>query len=184
MALKSTICKATLNIADMNRHYYNEHNLTLAQHPSETELRMMSRLAVFALNANPELTFTKGISTDNEPDLWVKSLTGEVEYWIELGQPDEKRLRQMCGKAKQVKIYCYQGHSSEIWHRQIQETLHRFDNLCVYNLDAEAMKQLIPLCQRAMQLHANIQDNELMLGSNEHSVTIEVHQWYPKDPEC
>ena len=70
MALKATIHKATLNIADMDRHYYADHQLTIAQHPSETDLRVMIRLLAFALNAGDTLEFTKGLSTDDEPELW------------------------------------------------------------------------------------------------------------------
>ena len=127
MALKSTIFKAELSIADMDRHYYGDHNLTLARHPSETDERMMVRLVAFVLNAHTDLEFTKGISTDDEPDLWLKGLSGEIELWIDLGQPDEKRIRQACGRAQQVLIYCYSGHGAEIWWSQIQGKLDRFN---------------------------------------------------------
>src|SRR6056297_2009370 len=109
MALKATIFKAALNIADMDRHYYGDHQLTLAQHPSETAERLMVRLLAFALNASETLTFTKGISTDDEPDLWQKSLSDDIELWIELGLPNESRLRKACGRAQRVIVYAYGG---------------------------------------------------------------------------
>src|SRR5680860_958910 len=118
MALKATIFKATLNIADMDRHYYADHQLTLAQHPSENDERMMIRLLAFALNAREGLEFTKGLSTDDEPELWQKSLSDEIELWIELGLPDESRLRKACNRSKQVILYTPYGgtRTSPNWH--------------------------------------------------------------------
>lgn len=105
MALKATIFKAEISISDMDRHYYQEHPLTIAQHPSETNERMMVRLLAFALNADERLEFTKGLSADDEPELWNKNYSDEIELWIELGQPDEKRIRKACGRSRQVIIY-------------------------------------------------------------------------------
>ena len=93
MALKATIHKVQLQIADMDRHYYADHALTVAQHPSETDERMMVRLLAFALNADASLTFGRGVSTEGEPDLWRKDLTDAIEVWIQLGQPDESSRR-------------------------------------------------------------------------------------------
>lgn len=177
MAIKATIFKATLNIADMDRHYYQQHALTLARHPSETDLRMMARLAVFALSAEERLSFTKGISTDNEPDLWVKDYSDQVELWIELGQPDEKRLRQACGKAQAVKVYCYSGHSAELWWEQNRTMVQRFSNLSVINLDAVAIEQLSHLARRTMTLHCNIEDQTLTMSDDEQSVEIRQTLW-------
>jgi uncharacterized protein YaeQ len=105
MAISSTINKISLNIADMDRYYYQSHDLTVAQHPSETDFRFMVRLIAFMANASEQLSFTKGLDSDGEPDLWQKTLTGEIELWIDLGQPDEKRIRKACGRAKQVIKY-------------------------------------------------------------------------------
>src|SRR6516164_945881 len=109
MALKSTIFKATVQISDLDRHYYAEHALTIARHPSETDERMMVRLVAFVLNADERLEFGKGLSTDDEPDLWLRDLTGAVEAWIEVGLPDERRLRRASGRSEVVKLYAYGG---------------------------------------------------------------------------
>ena len=79
MAIASTIFKAELIVSDMDRHYYQSHNLTLARHPSETDSRLMLRLLAFALYADEHLVYGAGISSDDEPDLWIKNLTGETE---------------------------------------------------------------------------------------------------------
>lgn len=176
MALKATVFKLQLHIADIDRHYYYDHSMTIARHPSETDLRMMVRIAAFALNASDTLSFCKGISTDDEPDLWQKSLTDEVEHWIELGQLDEKRIRQACGKSQQVTIYTYQSKSAEVWREQISGKLHRHENLAVVSLsfDEEALSNL---AQRSMEITATIQDGELSLSSAEANVTIQQQQW-------
>ena len=169
MALSATIYKAELTIADMDRHYYQMHELTIAQHPSETELRMMIRLAAFILNADEQLRFTKGLSSDNEPDLWQKSLSNEIELWIDLGQPDEKRIRKACGRAKQVIIYTYHQRSSTTWWQQQRANLTRFKNLKVIHLDAQNIEALV---QRTMQLQCNIQDGELYMSDNANTITL------------
>ena len=115
MALKATIFKAQLQIADMDRHYYAEHALTLARHPSETDERMMVRLLAFALNADESLEFGKGLSNEDEPALWRKDLTGVIEHWIEVGLPDEKSLRKACGRATQVRLYTYGRGAAKWW---------------------------------------------------------------------
>ncbi|WP_263079439.1 YaeQ family protein [Endozoicomonas sp. Mp262] len=176
MALKATILKAELHIADMERHYYNSHNLTIARHPSENDERMMLRILVFALHADEHLTFTKGISTDDEPDIWRKNLSGEIELWIELGQPDEKRIRRACGRAKQVLIYNYGGRQADIWWQQSQTSLKRFRNLTVVNIPYQASSQLRDMAAKAMQLQCTIQDGQVLMTDDQHSIDIELEK--------
>lgn len=175
MAAKATIYKALLNIADMDRHYYAEHNLTLAQHPSENDLRLMVRLTAFVLNANETLMFCKGISQDDEPDLWQKSLSGDIELWIDLGQPDEKRIKKACGRSEQVIIYTYQEGMATAWFKQIENSLKRFNNLQVIYLKMDG--DIESLTKRSMDLQCNISDNELTLIDNENSVLITQEMW-------
>ena len=138
MALKSTIFKATLQIADMDRHYYKDMGLTIARHPSETDERMMVRLLAFVCQASETLLFTRGL----KPDLWQKGLTGEIETWIDVGQPDEKRIRKACNKAREVIIYTYHGRAADLWWDQMKNTCQRFDNLKVVNFNADMMASL------------------------------------------
>lgn len=172
MALKSTIYKTKLQIADMDRHYYHDHNLTIAKHPSETDERMMLRILAFAINAHEDLSFTRGLSTDNEPDLWLKNLNGDIELWIELGQPDEKRVRKACALSRQVIIYCYSGSSADIWWEQNRDKLHRFENLSVFNIMPENVKELAKLTQRQMRLHCNILEDTCFLSDGD--ATLEI----------
>ena len=175
MATKATIYKALLNIANMDSHYYAEHNLTMAKHPSETNLRLMVRLIAFILNADEELVFCKGISQEDEPDLWKKSLGGDIELWIDLGQPDEKRIKKACGRSEKVIIYTYQEGMAASWWKQIETSLIRFSNLQVIHLDIDG--DIEALAKRAMSFQANIADNELTLIDEEHSVVIRQKSW-------
>ncbi|MBI2382411.1 MAG: YaeQ family protein [Gammaproteobacteria bacterium] len=171
MALKATIFKARLNIADMDRQYYAEHNLTIARHPSETDIRMMVRLAAFAFNAEEFLEFGKGLS-DDEPALWAKDLTGEVQTWIELGQPDERDIRRACGRARKVVVYCYSGNSAGIWWQGIMNKLHGLSNLSVYELDPEAVQALADAVERSMDVQVSIQDGEALFSVDDASITL------------
>lgn len=170
MAANATIHKALLNISNMDTHYYCEHNLTLAQHPSENNLRLMVRLIAFVLNANDELVFCKGISQDDEPDLWQKSLIGDIDTWIDVGQPDEKRIKKACGRSKKVIIYTFKESLSLIWFKQIEKSLLRFKNLQVIYLDIQGDIEL--LNDRAMNIQCNMLDNELTLLDEHNSVII------------
>lgn len=169
MAISSTINKISLNIANMDSHYYESHDLTVAQHPSETDFRFMIRLIAFMANASEQLSFTKGIASDDEPDLWQKSLTDEIDLWIDLGQPDEKRIPKACGRAKQVIIYTYHEGKAKVWWQQQKEKCQRFNNLKVIHINAEGVEAMM---KRSMQLQCNIQDGEVYLSDDDSSFTV------------
>ena len=172
MAIKSTIYKAELQIADMDRHYYETHALTLARHPSETDERMMMRVLAFVRHASDSLVFGRGISTDDEPDLWQKDLTGAITLWVEVGQPDEKRILKACGRAEQVIIYTYASNSS-IWWNQVGSRIDRARNLSVINIPAATSQALSKLAQRNMQLQVTVQDGQMWMTANDETVEID-----------
>jgi uncharacterized protein YaeQ len=173
MALKATICKAELQIADMVRNYYHDHALTIARHPSETDERMMVRILAFALHAHEALSFAGKLTNDDEPDLWQKDFTGAIESWIEVGQPDEKRILKACGRAKRVFIYTFSGHSAGVWWRQTGPQLERVNNLTVINLPEAAIQAMEKLAQRSMELQCTIQEGQLWMGDKETTVLVE-----------
>jgi uncharacterized protein YaeQ len=178
MALKATIYKAELQIADMDRNYYQEHMLTLARHPSETDERMMIRLLAFAIHASDALTFTKGMFDTDEPDLWEKDLTGAIQTWIEVGQPDDKRLLKACGRSEKVIVYSYSA-TSNIWFKQLASRVERARNLSIVNIPAEASAQLEAMAQRSMQLQCTIQDGQIYLTDSATTVLVEREEWKP-----
>ena len=174
MALKATICRATLQVADMARNYYQDHVLTIARHPSETDERMMVRVLAFALHARDTLSFGKGLSTDDEPDLWQKDLTGAIETWIDVGLPDDKRIRRACGRANQVFVYCYGGHAARLWWDQVSGKLERSRNLTVIQLSPETTRALVKLAGRSMQLNCTIQDEQIWISDEKETVPAEL----------
>jgi uncharacterized protein YaeQ len=200
MALKSTIYKADCQISDMDRGYYQSHNLTIAQHPSDkfagsefeqpaaglkgeiqgrislTEERMMVRLLAFMINADEQLQFTKGLSTDDEPELWQKNLTDDIELWIEVGMPDEKRIRKASSRADKVIVYTYGGRNTVRWN-QIQPKLERFKNLTVINLPKEATDQLSSMVKRTMQLQISIQNGQVWVSDDQTTANIVPETW-------
>lgn len=172
MAPNATIHRVELQVSDMDRHYYAEHNLTLAQHPSETPARLMVRLVAFALFADDRLEFGRGLSSEEEPDLWQRDYTGDIEQWIDLGQPDESRIRKACGRAKQVAVVNYGGNGADIWWNKHAATLARSKNLTVVDIDPGSVDALAGLLERSMRLTAMIQDGELQLMSERANVAL------------
>ncbi len=173
MAIKATVYKASLQIADMQRHYYQEHNLTLSQHPSETDERMMVRLLAFALHAHEYLEFGQGMTDDEEADIWQKDLTGEIELWIDVGLPDEKLIRKACGRARRVIVYCYGGRAAQMWFSQNSSQFARLKNLVVINIPQHSTQAIATMVQRTMQLQCNIQDDQVWLIDGNTSAMIE-----------
>jgi len=173
MALRAIIYKAELQIADMDRHYYADHALTIARHPSETDERMMVRLLAYAIYAQDGIAFTKGLFDVDEPEVWVKSLTGEITLWIDLGQPDEARIRRACGRAERVVLVCYSS-SCDVWWKQIASKLTRFSNLTVLRLPAETSQALASLAERNMRLQCMVQDGEIWINTDTQSVPVKL----------
>lgn len=179
MALKATVFKANLQIADMERHYYQDHALTIAQHPSETDERMMVRLLAFALHAGEYLEFGQGMTDDDEADIWQRDLTGAIELWIDVGLPDERLIRKACGRAKQVMVYCYGGRTAEMWFEQNKSLFRRQHNLQIINLPAHDTAALANLAQRTMNLQCTIQDGQVWLSNGDASVQVEREPLLP-----
>jgi uncharacterized protein YaeQ len=178
MAIKSTIYKASLQIADMDRQIYGDHTLTLALHPSETEERLMVRLLAFALNVPADdhqgaLQFARGLADADEPDLWLRDLTDQLQHWIEVGQPDDRRLVKACGRAPRVTLYVY-SQAALIWWAGVQGKLARLRNLEVWRLDAEQSRALAALARRNMQLQVTVQDGHIWVGDANTSVELQL----------
>ena len=173
MALKATIFKVDLALADMDRNLYANYALTLARHPSENDVRMMVRLLAFMRYADESLTFGKGLSTDEEPDLWCKDPTGVINLWIVVGQPDERWLRKASGRSSQVVVFSYGGRVAEIWWEQNRAVLEKLPNLTVLRLSPESTQALAALANRAMNLQCMTQDGEMLITGEGEAVRID-----------
>lgn len=183
MALKATIHKAHLQLADMDRGIYTDHALTIARHPSETDERMMVRLLAYALHAPADndqggLELAKSLWDTDEPDLWHKDLTGRIVHWIDVGQPDDKRLMKACGRAERVSVLSYSA-STPLWWSAIRSKLSRARNLSVWQLRADESAALAGLAERSMQLQVTVQDGRVWVGNGARSVEIEPQRLMP-----
>jgi uncharacterized protein YaeQ len=166
MALKSTIHKVRLTLSNFNIHHYENYTLTVAKHPSENDLRMMIRLLAFSLSAHEELQFTKGLSSDSEPDIWKINHDGSINHWIELGIPEEKRLRQICSKAEKVSIYTYHGNQAVQWFEEIGPKAQRFDHLNIIHFKLDDERKLESFAQKGMDLVISIEDDDIWISNN------------------
>lgn len=171
MALKSTVFRAELQIADMDRHYYQGHSLTLARHPSETDERMMMRVLAFALHASEHLSFANGLTASDEPDLWEKDLTGAISLWIMVGLPDEKIIKKACGRAKKVVIYSYGGTAADIWYSSLSQS-RKLANLSISNIEQKTSVALAEFAERSMKIQASIQDGVIWFSSGDRALEI------------
>lgn len=179
MALKSTVFSVALQISDMDRSYYQTHALKLARHPSETEEHMMVRLVAFALHAVDSLEFGRGLSTADEPDLWSRTADSVIRLWIDLGQPDRKRIRKACASADQVVIIGYNKRAFPVWWQQERATLSRYSNLRVVFLEQDSSEALTALTRRSMELTCTLQDDQCWLGDAETTVPLQIRTIQP-----
>ncbi len=173
MALNATVFKAALDVADMDRKHYAQYALTVARHPSETDERMMLRLLAFALNAHERLEFGRGLSDADDPDLWRKDLTGVTEHWIEVGQPDGKRVLRACGRAARVTVYAY-GSRADLWWKAVADDVERAKNLEVWRVPAPAGQSLARLAARSMALQCTVQDGQIWFSAGTTTVQMEL----------
>ena len=177
MALKATVFKAELQVSDLDRGHYGTHSLTVARHPSETDERMMVRILAYGLHAGEGLEFGRGLSTDDEPDLWVRDLTGAILVWIDVGLPDPRRLRKAAGRARRVQVLAYGGRSADVWWRQQSGELGRVDGLEILALPWEATQALAGLTQRNMRLQCTVQDGQIWMGDEASTVFLQPEIW-------
>lgn len=172
MALKATIYKAEVQITDLDRHYYASHGLTIARHPSETDERMMVRVLAFMLYAGERLSFGKGLSTADEPDLWEHDFGNDIVRWIDVGQPDARRIVKAAGRAEHVDVLAYGGKPAAIWWQTTEPQVTRLKNLTVRMLDDASAEALTALASRSMRLQCTIQDGEVWVADDSHNFAV------------
>lgn len=179
MALKATVYKAELQISDLDRGHYGSHSLTLARHPSETEERLMLRLLAFAMHADDALAFGRGLSTEDEPDLWLKDATGSIELWIDLGLPDERRLRRAAGRARRVVLLAYGERAFEVWWRKQAAACARLPALTIWTLSDAIAAELSALAARNMTWQITLQDGQLAIADGERYLEVALTRIQP-----
>ena len=176
MALKAIIHKAAISFSDLDRNVYQDHSLTIARHPSETEERMMIRLLAWVLNT-PEtndlgsLEFGKDMFEPEEPALVQNDLTGLRMHEIDLGQPEEKRLVRACGRSRRVTVYTF-SNTSAAWWASVAEKLAKVRNLTVWHFDPAQVKTLALLADKAMDLQITLQEGILTVDGGGKSAEL------------
>lgn len=182
MALSATIYKARLNVSDLDRHYYGDHALTVACHPSETATRLMVRLLAFIANAHltgadNDLAMTRGLSSEDEPDLWLKAPDGRILAWIELGEPSLKRIKQGLSRAERVLVYPYSPRSAEQWWKKLGDDIRALPRVEVWNLPAAPLAALTDLVDRNLSLGATLMEGQWLITDGQQSVDLEFERW-------
>lgn len=177
MALKSTIFKVNLGVADLDRNYYGDHRLTLTRHPSETDERMMIRLLAFALNADERLEFGRGLSTGDEPALWLKGYDGTIECWIDVGMPDESAVRRAAGRAERVLVYAYGGRAADAWWARDGVAIMDLAKVEVLFLDPQETAALAAMAKRNMDLQFTIQEGQVLVVDGERAISLGLRQY-------
>jgi len=181
MALSATIYKFDIDLSNMDRNRYESVSQHIALHPSETQERMVMRLLAYCANMHDQLSFTKGLSSDTEPDLWQKSYSDEIELWIELGLPDVKRIKKAASISKQVKLYVYGGQNVGQWWKLVQKDCQKFSNVDVYRFDLESVSKFSSQLARSMRISVMIQDGLITFSWDEHMLEFPIEIIYEKD---
>lgn len=176
MALSSQIYKANISLANLNTNLYEDINLTLALHPSETEERMMFRLLAFIYSVHERLEFTSGLSNPDLPDIWQKNLVGDIEHWVELGQPDEKKIKKALSRSLVVSVFSYNSYKTEIWFEKLSSKIKQNRKLKIFQFKEVEEGSLSQLIKRSMKLNCMIEDQQIFLSDEDLRVQIDMSQ--------
>lgn len=176
MALKATIYKASLQLSDLDRNHYSDRELTLARHPSETDERMLIRLLALALNEPDDedhgaLEFARDMWDADEPALWQKDFTGQMMHWIEVGQPDERRMLQCSARSQRTSVYSFASSTAQWWNG-VRDKINRARNLTIWQIPATQSQALAALANRSMKLDVTVQDGAVWMGDGERSLEV------------
>lgn len=174
MAIGASIYRANVSFSNFNTHYYEEFNLTMAKHPSENEARMMYRLLAFMYCAHEKLEFTRGLSEQDQPEIWQKDFSGDIVHWIELGQPDEKRIKQATSRSQKVSVFTYHHNKAIEWFDKIKGKVSTNSKLEIYHFNIIENGPIDKFVEKSMRLSCTIEDNHMYLGNDNERIGIEV----------
>ncbi|MEM6582236.1 MAG: YaeQ family protein [Pseudomonadota bacterium] len=177
MALKPIIYKPTVQLANSDVAYYDNLSLTLARHPSETLERMTVRLLAYCLLVQPGLEFGKGLSTTDEPDLWLHNDNGVIEHWIDVGQIEPTRLKKACGRAKNVSVCCF-GKSADTWWRLNKDAVIVLPNITVWHYPFSEVVSVAALIDRKVKLSVSIVGGVVYADNGSESASLEPRRFF------
>jgi uncharacterized protein YaeQ len=170
MALPSTIHRVSIQLSQVDRGIYETLQTTVARHPSETEERLVLRLLAYALFYEDGLSFTKGLSATDEPDLWVKSGDDRVLLWMEVGLPEQERIAKACRHAEKVALVAG-GRALQNWEQQQLPKLSGFSNLTIACFEADFVARLVATLQRSVNWEITVTEGTIYLVEGEITLT-------------
>lgn len=176
MAIGATMYNFEINLADVDRGVYEDLALRLAQHPSETDTYMLTRLLAYCLEHEEGITFsTAGLSANDEPAVLIKDLTGHITAWVEVGAPDAERLHYGSKLADRAVLYTHRDPAKLIpqWEGK---TIHQVDRINGYAIEPEFLKQLATALERRNTMTVSRTEGELYVelnGENLHTAIQE-----------
>ncbi|WP_299659555.1 YaeQ family protein [uncultured Psychromonas sp.] len=172
MALKPTIFKMNINVSNLDQDLYETIPLTIAQHPSETTERMVTRILAFVLNNQEFLSFTKGLSEADDPDIWAKNYSDEFLLWVDVGEPGFERIKKACRQAKSVKVYTFNTKSNVWWKQSLKD----FSKITaqVYQFDFEQIQSFASLVERTMDFSITLTDNVFYIAADKGSCEVNL----------
>ncbi|TEW47870.1 YaeQ family protein [Psychromonas algicola] len=172
MALKPTIFKMNINVSDLDNDVYETIVLTVAQHPSETTERMVTRILAYVLNNQEFLSFTTGLSEADDPDIWAKNYSDEFLLWVDVGEPAFDRIKKAARQAKVAKVYTFNTKSG-VWWKQSQKDFATI-KAEVYQFEFEQIQQFAALVERTMDFSITITDGVFYIAANKGSCEVNL----------
>ena len=163
VALKPTIYKIKISLSDIDGNHYDSLDLTIAQHPSESCERMMARVLAFCMNARENVSFTKGLSAVEEPDIWARTLDGRLDLWIDMGEPAFDRIKKASRLSPVVKVYSFNLKSDSWWAKE--QVKFKDLKVSVFQFNWKNIQALADLVKRTMDLSITISDNIVYISA-------------------
>jgi uncharacterized protein YaeQ len=182
MSLGATIYNFDVELADVDRGVYESLALRVAQHPSESEPRLVARLLAYLLEFSEGIAFSRGVSTPDEPAIAIRDLTGRLTTWIDIGTPDAARLHKASKAAPRVVVYVHKDPARFLEHLA-GERIHNAGALELYAIDRPLVDQLVARLERRVAFSVSITDRELYLSIGADNLTGRVARVFGQSRE-
>jgi uncharacterized protein YaeQ len=165
VALSATIYNFDVELANVDRGVYEAFALKVAQHPSETNEYLLTRVLAYCLEYTEGIGFSRGLAEPDEPPITVRDLTGALEAWIEIGAPDADRLHKASKASPRVAVYTHKD-PAQLKRGLAGARIHRADALELYAVDRALLGELVELLDRRVKLAVSMTDGQLYVTMN------------------
>jgi uncharacterized protein YaeQ len=164
MAQRSTVHRVSIELSDTDRQVYETLQMSVARADSETPHRLVARILAYCLCYTPDISFTGGVGSGDEPDVWVREPDGRVSTWMEVGLPDPKRLLKAARHCERVVLLAY-GRRLPDWRTEHLPQITAARNVTVAALDFQFLDQLSLLLDRSIVWSLTVSGGTLYLTS-------------------